>query len=152
MTETINSAIGTLREALRDGEKGFATAADDAQRQDLKELFHNYSLQRATFGLELDGQLRQISQLGGDPEESGTVTGALHRGWIALRSAVSSGGDLAVLEECLRGEESALATYQAASDDPSLTGELHALVVSQRLDIQAAFDRISSLKAASHAA
>ena len=39
MSETIISAIGTLREALRDGEKGFAAATEDAKRQDLKELF-----------------------------------------------------------------------------------------------------------------
>jgi len=152
MSETINSAIGTLREALRDGEKGFATASEDAKRQDLKELFHNYSLQRSTFGLELDRELRQLHQMGGDPDESGSVTGALHRGWIALRSAVSSGGDISVLEECLRGEESALETYHVAIEDPSFTGELYDLVASQRNDIQAAFDRISSLKATYYAA
>ena len=149
MTDTISNASGALREALRDGEKGFATAADDAIRQDLKNLFRNYSLQRATFGLELD---RQVRIMGVDPDESGTVTGALHRGWIVLRAAVSRGGDRAVIEECLRGEESALATFQAAIENPGVTGELHDLAVSQRHDIQATFDRISSIKAASDAA
>ena len=90
--------------------------------------------------------------MGVDPDESGTVTGALHRGWIVLRAAVSSGGDRAVIEECLRGEESALATFQAAIEDPGVTGALHVLAVSQRHDIQATFDRISTIKAASDAA
>jgi len=146
--QTVTSAIGTLREALRDGEKGFATAAEDAKRQDLKELFQNYSSQRAEFGLELD---RQVRLLGETPDQSSTVTGALHRGWIELRAAVSTGGDVAVLEECLRGEESALATYQTALDDPNIIGELREVAMSQRRNIQSAFDGISSLRAASAA-
>ena len=144
MTTMPSSAIGAIREASRDGEKGFATAADDASRPDLKELFRDCSVQRANFGRELDRRLRMM---GVEEDESGTVTGALHRGWIELRAAVSNGGDLALLEECLRGDESALASFQTAIEDPDVTGELHDLVVSQRQDIQATFNHISSIKA-----
>jgi len=57
---------------------------------------------------------RLVARLGGKPEEGGTVAGAVHRGWVTLKSAVAGRTDLAILEECERGEDVAKATYAKA--------------------------------------
>jgi len=38
----------------------------------------------------------------------------VHRGWVTLKSAVAGRTDLAILEECERGEDVAKATYAKA--------------------------------------
>ena len=53
-------------------------------------------------------------QLGGKPEDSSSAIGAMQRGWVAVKAKLSSYDDLAVLEECERGEDAALATYRDA--------------------------------------
>jgi uncharacterized protein DUF2383 len=50
----------------------------------------------------------------GDPDSTGTVTGALHRGFVDLKTAITSRDNLAVLEECERGEDAAVSAYQEA--------------------------------------
>ena len=44
----------------------------------------------------------------------GSATGALHRGWVAVKAKLSTYDDLAVLEECERGEDATLVSYRDA--------------------------------------
>src|SRR5438067_1918413 len=46
--------------AARDAEKGFQTAADDAQDPQLVELFAGYALQRTKFAQELEERIRTL--------------------------------------------------------------------------------------------
>ena len=55
-----------------------------------------------------------VAQLGGKPEDGGSALAAMHRGWVAVKATLSTYDDLAVLEECERGEDAALATYRDA--------------------------------------
>ena len=48
---------------------------------------------------------------------SGSAAGALHRGWINLKSALTSGDDHAILAECERGEDSAVEEVSKALDN-----------------------------------
>jgi uncharacterized protein (TIGR02284 family) len=56
----------------------------------------------------------EVRRLGGEPAEAGSITGSLHRGWMGLKAALTGDDDRAILDECERGEESALAAYRAA--------------------------------------
>ena len=47
----------------------------------------------------------------------GSVAGAVHRGWMNLKAAASGRTDLAILEECERGEDVAKARYRKALKD-----------------------------------
>jgi uncharacterized protein (TIGR02284 family) len=79
------------------------------------------------------------------PEASSTAAGALHRGWINLKGALSRGDDHAILAECERGEDSAVEEYKKALDD-DLSPSLYELVSRQYSDIKAAHDRIRNLR------
>jgi uncharacterized protein (TIGR02284 family) len=59
-----------------------------------------------------------VAKYGGKPEMGGSVAGAMHRGWMNLKAAASGRTDLAILEECERGEDVAKARYRKALEDP----------------------------------
>ena len=44
----------------------------------------------------------------------GTVSGAMHRGWMAVKGTLSGYRDINMLEECERAEDVALAQYRKA--------------------------------------
>jgi len=111
MSDNLVSILNDLVETSKDGEKGFNTAADDTKSSELQATFRRRAQDCATGAADLQSI---VTRLGGKPEEGGTVAGAVHRGWVTLKGAVSSRTDLAILEECERGEDVAKAAYAKA--------------------------------------
>src|SRR5689334_19319921 len=113
-TDDVISTLNGLIEICKDGQAGFKEAADGIERSDLKSLFYEFSQQRAQFA----GELQSLVQtLGGDPEDSGSFSGAIHRGWINIKSAVTGKDEASILNECERGEDSAKNAYRDALKD-----------------------------------
>ena len=140
-----NTVLNNLIETLKDGQEGFKQAAEGVSNPNLKSLFRDYSQQRSRFAAALQGEARSHGDT--DPETSGSATGALHRGWINLKSAITGGDEHAILAECERGEDSAVDEYKKALED-GLTPSAQELVSRQFADIKAAHDRIRSLRGA----
>ena len=138
-----NDVIDNLIETLKDGQKGFKQAAEGVSNPQLKSLFRDYSQQRSRFATALQSEARQHGET--DPETGSSATGALHRGWINLKSAVTGGDEHAILAECERGEDSAVEAYKKALED-GLTPSAQELVSRQFVEIKAAHDRIKSLR------
>ena len=103
--------VNELIETSKDGEYGFRACAEHSKSLELRALFSR----RAT---ECQDAVQELSDLvvrfGGEPETSGSVSGAIHRGWLAVRGTVALNDDLSMLEECERGEDAALARYRDA--------------------------------------
>jgi uncharacterized protein (TIGR02284 family) len=137
-----SSVLNDLIETLRDGQKGFQEAAEAVKDSQLKALFIEYSQQRSRFATDLQSQ---VQTLGKEPETSSSTAGALHRGWINLKSVVTGGDDRAILAECERGEDSAVEEYKKALDK-DLPQPLYELVSRQYADIKASHDRIRNLR------
>ena len=72
-----------------------------------------------------------MTQLGGTPESSGSASGAVHRGWVALKGTLSGYSDLAMLEECERGEDVAKARYKKAIEQ-DLPANIRMVVIRQQ--------------------
>ena len=142
---TAGDAVSTLNdliETCKDGQEGFKQAAEGVERSDLKSLFFEFSQQRAHFA----GELQQIVQkLGEEPTTSGSTAGALHRGWINIKSAVTGKDEKAVLNECERGEDSAKKTYKDALENP-LPSYIAEVVRNQYDSVVAAHDRVKALR------
>jgi uncharacterized protein (TIGR02284 family) len=138
------SILNGLIETLKDGQEGFRAAADNVESPDLRALFHDFSMQRAQFANELQGLARTCGEH--DPEDSGSVAGTLHRGWINIKSAFTTHDDHAVLAECERGEDSAVAEFEKALGEPNLPGNIAAVVRSQYSQVKAAHDRVRDLR------
>ena len=137
------STINNLIETLKDGEKGFKEASEAVRDPQLKSLFQQYSQQRHRFATELQSQARNLGEF--KPEKSSSVAGAIHRAWINMKSAVTSGDDKAILSECERGEDSAVHEFEEAMHD-GLSGQAHEVVSRQFNEIKGAHDRVKQLR------
>ncbi len=139
----IISTVNSLIETLKDGEQGFRQSAEAAKDPALKSLFNEFSTERSRFAGELQDQLRQIGE--SEPEDSSSVAGSIHRAWIGLKAAVSSGDDHAILAECERGEDSAISEYKKAIGI-DLSSPLRETVSRQYDKVKLAHDRVRSLR------
>lgn len=110
MDDTIK-ILNSLIETSEDGKKGFSEAADKVEDAGLKQLLS----ERAQGCGQAVRELRTlVTALGGTPDEGGSLSGAAHRGWVKLKSAIAANDNLAVLEEVERGEDVAKAAYEKA--------------------------------------
>jgi uncharacterized protein (TIGR02284 family) len=135
------ATLNGLIQICRDGEEGFRTAAEGVGNPELKELFHGYARQRGGFASELEDEVRR---LGGEPAEGGSVTGSVHRGWMGLKAALTGEDERAILGECERGEDSALAAYRAALG-VDLPASVRSMVERQFAEVKEAHQRIRNL-------
>lgn len=145
--DNVISTLNNLIETCKDGENGFRTAADGVKNGELKTLFLTYSQQRAQFAAELQAEVRN---LGGDPEETGSVAASLHRGWINIKSTVTGEDEGAIISECERGEDSAVKNYQDALKE-TLPTNIQSTIERQYTQVKEAHDRIRALEKASGA-
>jgi uncharacterized protein (TIGR02284 family) len=138
-----NEVIDNLIETLKDGQEGFKQAAESVKDPQLKSLFDEYSRQRARFVVELRSKAQSSDKR--EADVSGSSGGALHRGWINLKSALTGGDDHAILAECERGEDSAVEEYRKALND-GLSAPVQQIVSRQYDEIKATHDRIRNLR------
>lgn len=138
-TDKLQYLLGTLR----DGQKGFADAAEHATAPNLKAMFSERSAQRATLATEVE---QQIAQLGEKPREGGSVGAALHRTWLNVRDALSGRDDYAVVAEAERGEDVAVENYQDVLKDTELPADLRSFVEGQFAKVKASHDQLRDLK------
>jgi uncharacterized protein (TIGR02284 family) len=126
-SKDVISTLNTLIETSKNGEEGFRLSAEHAQDMELKSLLQRYADDCARAVRELQ---QAVTESGGKPETSGTVAGAVHRGWVNIRTAVTSKDDDVILEECERGEDHAKEIYQKALKE-NLPANVRALVQRQ---------------------
>ena len=131
-----------LVECAKDGEYGFRECAEQAKRQDLKSTFLARADECRSAALELNGLVRSC---GGSPEEGGTTMGALHRGWVSIKSKLTTYDDKAVLEECERGEDNAKARYSKALEK-SLPANVRQVVERQLQGVRRNHDQVKALR------
>jgi uncharacterized protein (TIGR02284 family) len=120
--------LNKLIEVCLDGELGYRTAAEHLHSSRLRTIFTDHAIRRAQYAEELRAE---VEQLGGNPSNSGSMAASLHRGWIALKSAISAGDAKAIIAACETGEDAACASYEAAADSNILLNETWSMVEAQ---------------------
>jgi len=88
---------------------------------------------------------KEVKQCGGEPDLSGTTKGALHRVWIDFKTALTENDNLAVLEECEKAEDVALAAYQDALKE-EMPETLRSLITQQLEGVKRNHDRVRQLR------
>ena len=141
-TDDVIETLNDLLESCRDGEFGFKECAEHVKAQDIKTLLSRHADECHTAGLEL---VTHIRQLGGEPDEGGSASGAMHRGWVSVRGSLSGYTDLAMLDECERGEDAALARYRNAMKE-NLPPAIRAVVQRQAQGAQRNHDQVKALR------
>jgi uncharacterized protein (TIGR02284 family) len=141
-----DKAIATLNhliETCKDGEQGFRTAAEGVKNAQTRSLFLEFAQQRADMARELQQEVRT---LGGDPEQSGTLSGSAHRGWMNIKSAVTR-DDKSIIAEAERGEDIAKQAYEEALGS-GLPPTTLAIVRQQAARVRDAHDRVRAMEKA----
>ena len=138
VVDTLNDLI----ETCGDGEHGFNTCAGNTESAELQAVFRKRAEACGSAAAELRDH---VVRLGGEPEEGGSVGGALHRGWLAVRSSLTGHSDASLLDECERGEDHALAAYRKALKQ-TLPPSVRSVVQRQADGAQRNHDQIKALR------
>ena len=129
-------------ENCKDGEYGFRTCAEHAKSANLKTVF----AQRANDCRSAADELQSlVTRFGGTPDTGGSVSGAMHRGWVAARGAVALNDDQAMLNECERGEDIAINRYRKALEE-DLPPDVEQIVRRQYEGARRNHDQIKALR------
>src|SRR5690606_31283985 len=128
-TEDISSKLNDLLERTYDAEKGFKKAAENTEHTYLKRYFERKSLERQNFSIELNNEIRSFGE---SPEKSGSFEGTAHRAWMDVKALFSSDNDESMLEEAIRGENTALNDYNDVINDHGLPMSTQSILIKQR--------------------
>lgn len=142
--DTSLHALNALIRAGRDAERGYLAAADLVPEPELVQLFAAYALQRGKFVKELEDRVRTLRSA---PEKTaGTLVGEAHRGWMGFATKMASRECHAILAECERGEDLAVAAHGAALKATDIDPQTRALIQRHYEQVQAAHDRVKQLR------
>ena len=136
--ETLNDLI----ETCKDGEYGFRLCSEHADSPQLKSTLSQRAAECQTAAAQLQAH---VVALGGEADTDGSVLGAVHRGWVTVKASLSSKDDLAMLEECERGEDAALQSYRDALKT-DLPAAIRTLVEQQADGVKRNHDLIRRLR------
>jgi uncharacterized protein (TIGR02284 family) len=103
-----------------DSADGYREAAKDAKNPAFKDLFAQWAQNRRELVTQLQAEVRN---LGGEPEDDGSILASAHRAFLNIRDSLSK-GDKSVVEEVERGEDYIKNKYEAALNDDDLSEEV----------------------------
>ena len=136
-----------LVETLKDGERGFAAAAEklrDSDRAQWATTLDRLAEQRIGFRREI---VAMGHDYGDDVDESGSAAAALHRGWISLKDALTGDDAGSVLGAAVTGEDHAVSEYEKALE-MDLSDGFRQVVARQHAAVVAARDEVKALQVA----
>ena len=136
------SNLNELIEACRDSEYGFRECADNSKADNLTELMTRYADETQANIEELQGFVREM---GGKAESTGSVVGALQRGWASVRGTLTGYSPESLLAECESGQDSLVAAYDTAQEQ-NLPEEVLEVVKRQAEGVRQNHARIQELR------
>ena len=134
-----------LVETLKDGRAGFTAAAERLRGSNQPELaatMQRLAEQRAQFAGEI---VAMGHDYGDDVDESGSAAGALHRGWLKVKDAVTGDDAGSVLGAAVTGEDHAVSEYEKALGE-DLSDGFRSVLQRQHASVVAARDEVSQLQ------
>ena len=136
------SRLNGLIETCKDAENDYLRATKFFEGTDFMSIFKKYAEQRHRFVLELQ---ERVNLLGGDPEDSGSISASVQRGWLNIKSMISGESVDEIVEECLSSEDTAIENYKNVLS-LDLPANLKSLIRHQYEEIKKARDHLSLLE------
>ena len=139
MSAGSTDVLNDLIEICVDGQKGFEAAAKVVDDPTIKDELVGYSWQRQQFATELRSRMKAFGE---EPGQHGSVSGALHRGWMDVKSAfgASSGHSMdqpqfrtGSLRSRACSETSSMGVLSYNTDCSRPTGGLASRIIVRRL-------------------
>lgn len=136
-----HDAVTDLIQIDTDAAEGFEQAAEALDNPAHKMVFKRFAGERKKFATQLVAASRPYY---GDLDTNGSVAAGLHRAWISVKDALTS-GDHAILAAAETGEDHAVETYEAALEC-ELPTDLRRIVERQYADVKQAHDKVRTLR------
>ncbi len=144
MANTLEKALRSLSQLLRDSRDGYKKCAEDVADATLRDQFTRLAETRESMLQELQSEAKSIDKESEVAETSGSTLSVGHRLFVDLKSLVSGGDKNAILNEVERGENYLIDQYQQILDgDYDLPALLKSLLQQQLAKIR---DELDSLK------
>ncbi len=137
------NALNDLLSKNYESEEGYKNALTDTDNNRLKNYFKKQAAQRAQYVTELDKAVRDLNA---EPAKSGSVKAGIHRTWMDFKTAITGKSDEAVLEECIRGDKTAVQEYEEVLMDTSLPEATRKVVQYQLNGIKNTLDTVKKLE------
>ncbi len=137
------SILNNLIEICRDGNRGYKHASEHIEHDDLETIFYRLSQQRALFEAELRDDVRQ---LGGTPEDGGTLSGSIHRFYLDVKAMFTGHDTEGIIEACKTGEKTAIEAYEKAIASDDLPAFIKERLTEQHKLIKGAVTQLEEFK------
>ena len=139
MNEKTLAILEKLIAICKDGAEGFEIAANEVRSSELQSLFQGYSLQRLRRAGELETAASALGRSVSTEPDSVSKAG---RTWMAPAETGTVRDEHAVLSECERGEEAAVAAYTLALEEAELPPAVRATIATQAGEVKDAHKEI----------
>ncbi len=137
---TLNSLIATTLDSV----DGYRKAAEEANAAQFREVFLSRASERQAVVTNFQAKVRE---LGGNPEDDGTVLASAHRAFLGLRDAITGDrDDSAVVAEVERGEDHIKSKFETALNESDLDPAVRQLIDDGYASVRAGHDQMSALK------
>lgn len=137
------TVLNTLIATTLDSVKGYRDSAEASENSTHAQFFREMSEERSRVVADLQAQVRS---LGGDPELESSTAGAVHRGWVDLKSAITGRDEQAIVNEVERGEDYIKGKFETAMQDDDLSPAARGAIEKCFESIRKGHDRASQMK------
>ncbi|MBA3668228.1 MAG: PA2169 family four-helix-bundle protein [Sphingomonas sp.] len=136
---TLNGLIATTIDSV----DGYRTSAEAVDSSRFADQFKARADERSSVAESLRAE---VSRLGGNAEDDGTLLAAGHRAFVNLKGAVTSRDDQAIVNEVERGEDHIKAKFESALEDRDLSSETRSAIELAFTSVKSGHDEMSNLK------
>jgi len=136
-------ALEDLIQVARDGQNGYRDGAEHTKDPQLRRFLDSVSLVRAKFAGDLESYAVRLGKE--DIDRSGSVKGAIQRGWTDLKANLG-GGDDSILSSMESGDSYAKYRYKKYVNDNKLPADVLETIRIQQHTIAATLDRVRVMR------
>ncbi len=140
ITNELNEVLTRNYDAI----EGYRNAAANIESPSLQSFFNDQAIERTKFAVELSSE---IILLGEQPVSEGSLKASAHRTWMDIKSALAANDKKTVIEECIRGEETACEDYEDILTKPLVAGSnLRTVLNNHKRQIQQSISHLKSIE------
>ena len=136
---TLNGLIATTI----DSADGYTEAAKDSEGGHFATLFTSRAAERREVATRLQ---QEVTRLGGNPEDDGTVLAGAHRMFLNLKSMMTGQDDKAIVNEVEAGEDHIKAKFEDALGDTKLSPAVRSVIEGCYSSVKAGHDEMRDIK------